>query len=282
MAKTDRDLVAHLMRRAGFGATNDELDELVNVSYEELVDGLLHPERFPEVDDTLLRRYYLELNNPDTHGTWQAHWIYRMVNTRRPLQEKIALFWHHVFATSIGKSEHTPSGVAQIETFRRNGLSDLRTIYIDLARDPAMLFWLDNCENHSGEPNENWGRELLELFSMGVGQLHGAGHKGGVEGVHRVDFRAAAAARPVLQVPVRVPLHAGRPRRRREDFPRPHRPVRRRGHHRHRRRPACDGGVSYRRHLYNFFVADEPQVPAWNIVPPQDPDAIEIARTDMP
>ena len=169
MAKTDRDLTAHLMRRAGFGATNDELDGLQQVSYEQLVDDLLHPERFPEVDDTLLRRYYLELNNPDTHGTWQAHWIYRMVNTRRPLQEKIALFWHHVFATSIGKSEHTPSGVAQIETFRRNGLSDLRTIYIDLARDPAMLFWLDNCENHSGEPNENWGRELLELFSMGVG-----------------------------------------------------------------------------------------------------------------
>ena len=116
MAMTDRDLAAHLMRRAGFGATLDELDELVEVPYEQLVDDLLHPERFPEVDDTLLRRYYLELNNPDTHGTWQAHWIYRMVNTRRPLQEKIALFWHHVFATSIGKSEHTPSGVAQIET----------------------------------------------------------------------------------------------------------------------------------------------------------------------
>ena len=80
------------MRRAGFGATIDELDELVQVPYEQLVDDLLHPERFPEVDDTLLRRYYLELNNPDTHGTWQAHWIYRMVNTRRPLQEKIALF----------------------------------------------------------------------------------------------------------------------------------------------------------------------------------------------
>ena len=117
MAKTDRDLAAHLMRRAGFGATLDELDELVQVPYEQLVDDLLHPERFPEVDDTLLRRYYLELNNPYTHGTWQAHWIYRMVNTKRPLQEKIALFWHHVFATSIGKSEHTPSGVAQIETW---------------------------------------------------------------------------------------------------------------------------------------------------------------------
>ena len=70
------------MRRAGFGATFDELDELVQVPYEQLVDDLLHPERFPEVDDTLLRRYYLELNNPDTHGTWQAHWIYRMVNTQ--------------------------------------------------------------------------------------------------------------------------------------------------------------------------------------------------------
>ena len=92
-----------------------------------------------------------------------------MINTRRPLQEKLALFWHHIFATSVGKSEHGPSSVEQIETFRRNCLLDMRTILMDLAMDPAMIHWLDNSENHRDEPNENWGRELLELFAMRVG-----------------------------------------------------------------------------------------------------------------
>ena len=92
-----------------------------------------------------------------------------MVNTERPLEEKMALFWHHVFATSVGKSEHGPSSKTQIDLFRRNAVSGIRTILVDLARDPAMIHWLDNSENHRDEPNENWGRELLELFSMGVG-----------------------------------------------------------------------------------------------------------------
>ncbi len=157
------------MRRAGFGATRDELEAYATRPYEETVEELLHPERQPEIDDHLLRRYYLELNNADTVNAWRAHWIYRMVNTRRPLEEKMALFWHHVFATSVGKSEHGPSSVAQVEMFRKNALGNLRDILVGLARDPAMIYWLDNNENHKGEPNENWGRELLELFSMGVG-----------------------------------------------------------------------------------------------------------------
>src|SRR6266536_1046579 len=96
-------------------------------------------------------------------------WIYRMINTKRPLQEKMALFWHGVFATGWHKSEHTPSIALQIDMFRHNGLSDIKTILLDLSRDPAMLDWLDNSENHKDAPNENYGRELLELFSMGVG-----------------------------------------------------------------------------------------------------------------
>ena len=274
MAKTDRDLAAHLMRRAGFGATIDELDELVQVPYEQLVDDLLHPERFPEVDDTLLRRYYLELNNPDTHGTWQAHWIYRMVNTRRPLQEKIALFWHHVFATSIGKSEHTPSGVAQIETFRRNGLSDLRTIYLDLARDPAMLFWLDNCENHSGEPNENWGRELLELFSMGVGNYTEQDIKEASRAFTGWTFVQPLPLDPYSRYPSEF-LY----------MPEDHDDGEKTflGHTGRFDgediidiivdQPATAKFIS--RHLYNFFVEDEPQIPAWSIVPPRDQAAID-------
>ena len=79
----------------------------------------------------ILERY----NGWDEFNGGGPAWMYRMINSERPLEEKLSLFWHHVFATSSGKSEHTPSSVFQIETFRRNGLGDLRTIYLDLARE---------------------------------------------------------------------------------------------------------------------------------------------------
>ena len=169
MSSTDLALIAHLMRRAGFGATRAELEEYAKQGYEDTVEDLLHPDRFPEVADDVVIRYWLELNNPDSVEPWNTRWLYRMVNTERPLEEKMALFWHHVFATSVGKSEHGLSSKTQIDLFRRNAVSDMRTILVDLAKDPAMIHWLDNSENHSDQPNENWGRELLELFSMGVG-----------------------------------------------------------------------------------------------------------------
>ena len=135
MPNSDLALIAHLMRRAGFGATRAELEQYAEQSYEEIVEDLLHPERFPEVQDDVIIRYWLELNNPDSVEPWNTHWLFRMVNTERPLEEKMALFWHHVFATSVGKSEHGPSSKTQIELFRRNALSDVRTILVDLAKD---------------------------------------------------------------------------------------------------------------------------------------------------
>jgi uncharacterized protein (DUF1800 family) len=279
MPTTDIGLVAHLMRRAGFGATYDDLSAYCEKPYQDLVEDLLHPERFPAVEDDVLRRYYLELNNFDSYVPWQSYWIYRMINTRRPLEEKIALFWHHVFATSSGKSEHGPSGATQIETFRRVGLSTLRTIYLELARDPAMLFWLDNCDNHRGEPNENWGRELLELFSMGVGNYT------------EQDIKMASRAFSGWTFAQPLPLdpygrytsqfqYAGQDH---DDGVKTF--LGQTGRFNGEdvidivvAQPATSRFIA--RHLYNFFVADEPQVPAWGIVPPQDPAAVEtLART---
>ena len=169
MSNNDLALKAHLLRRAGFGASRSELEQISDKSYEEIVEDLIHPERFEEIDEDYLKRYNPETSYHDTHPTHAGKWLWRMVNTKRPLEEKMALFWHHVFATGHYKAEHTPSIVSQIDTFRENGLTNVKQILIDLARDPAMNYWLDNCENHSDQPNENWGRELLELFSMGVG-----------------------------------------------------------------------------------------------------------------
>lgn len=272
-ADCHRNLIAHLYRRAGFGATAAELDSFASRGYEEIVENLLNPERFPEVDDDVLRRYFLELNNADTVGMWQAHWVYRMVNTQRPLEEKIALFWHQVFATSIGKSEHAPSAVFQIETFRRDGLGDMRKIYFDVATDPAMLFWLDNCENHNGAPNENWGRELLELFSMGVGNYSEDDIKNASRAFTGWTFTQPLPLDPYGRYSSEFLYEAGDHDGSEKTFLGETGPfdgqdiidivV---------KQPATARFIA--RHLYNFFVADEPQVPAWNIVPPKDPDAI--------
>ena len=272
MPDSDLHLIAHLMRRAGFGATRDELEAHAAKGYEAAVEGLLHPERSPDVEEDVLRRYY---GGPEENPTLAAAvWIYRMVNTQRPLQEKMALFCHHLFATGDSKLEHIPSLVTQIEMFRRLGLSDLRTVLTELSQDPAMICWLDNNENRKGEPNENYGRELLELFSMGVGNYT------------EEDLKMAARAFTGWTFAQPIPLYTqGR-------YP---------AEFEYREGDHDDGVKTFlgetgrfngediidiivkqpatarfiARHLYNFFVADEPQVPAWNETPTQDPEAID-------
>ena len=98
-----------------------------------------------------------------------AYWVYRLLSTTCPLEEKMVLFWHNVFATGNGKLNNSRSGYNQFEMFRRYGLGRFDELLVQLSRDPAMIVWLDNQTNHNGAINENYGREILELFSMGVG-----------------------------------------------------------------------------------------------------------------
>ena len=169
MANSELALLAHLLRRAGFGATRDELEGYVAQGYAATVEQLLHPELAPTLDEDVLRRYHIDQNSLMLIESSQAYWLYRIINTRRPLEEKMALFWHGLFATAYGKLNHAKAVVNQTNTFRRCGLGDFRTLLLELSRDPAMIFWLDNKDNHKDAPNENYGRELLELFSMGIG-----------------------------------------------------------------------------------------------------------------
>ncbi|MHB8573785.1 MAG: DUF1800 domain-containing protein [Dehalococcoidia bacterium] len=273
-AESDLALYAHLMRRAGFGATRDELEELAGRGYGAVVDDLLHPERFPEVDEDILRRYFPSLVHHDTPATWNARWMYRMINSKRPLEEKLALFWHGLFATGWDKSEHTPSSISQIEMFRRNALAPLRTILIELSKDPAMIYWLDNSENHRDAPNENYGRELMELFSMGLGNYT------------ETDVKMAARAFTGWTVTQPIPIYpygyyptqfVYRP----EDHDDSEKTfLGETGRFNGEeivdiiaRQPCTARFIA--RHLYNYFVADEPQVPAWNILPPADPEAVD-------
>ena len=166
---TDRELMAHLFRRAGFGASQEELEAALVRGYEATVEQLLHPERQPELDEDLIFRYYVDFHESRKIDSAMSHWVYRMINAHRPLEEKMTLFWHCLFATGNSKVEAPPTMLQQISTFRRFALGNFRDILVDLSKDPAMIFWLDNQENTRTVYNENYGRELLELFSMGIG-----------------------------------------------------------------------------------------------------------------
>ena len=169
MDKKDIALIAHLMRRAGFGATRSEIQSYLAKGYETTVEELLHPENPANLPDDVIRRYHgdqSELRRLDSAG---GYWMYRMITSQCPLEEKIALFWHSLFATGYAKLNQARSLLNQIDMFRNHGLGTFDNLLVELSKDPAMIVWLDNNENHKGSINENYGRELLELFSMGIG-----------------------------------------------------------------------------------------------------------------
>ena len=169
MAVENIALMAHLMRRAGFGATMDELGAYVAIGYEATVEDLLHPEDQVPWEDDIYARDYPEFSDKPAIDTNQILWTYRMINSKRPLNEKLTLFWHGLFATSYAKGNQARTQLNQIDTLRRHSMGSFRDMLVEISRDPAMIFWLDNNDNHKGAINENYGRELLELFSMGVG-----------------------------------------------------------------------------------------------------------------
>ena len=169
MSNQDFALLAHLLRRAGFGATRDELEAYAAKGYTATVDELLNPGDPEVMPDDIIRRYHVdqsELRQLDGAG---ANWLYRMITTKCPLEEKIALFWHGLFATGYSKLNQARALLNQIDMFRNHGLGRFDNLLVELSKDPAMLLWLDNTDNHKGAINENYGRELLELFSMGIG-----------------------------------------------------------------------------------------------------------------
>lgn len=158
---------AHLLRRAGFGGTPAEIDAASSAGVRAAVDTLIHPQTtetaFADYPDTTL------LFDPKTRTyTAQMWWLDRMLRTQHPLVEKMAFFWHGHFATSIRK---VPANlmVEQMDLFRQQGLGNFRNLLLAVSKDPAMLVWLDNRANVNAHPNENYARELMELFALGLG-----------------------------------------------------------------------------------------------------------------
>jgi len=194
MARSSDVLIEHLLRRAGFGARPDELDYYGGLSASDAVEALVNYDRVPDdVDEKIGKSGYVNVTtrgpfSPQSNITdSRQRWLFRMVHSNRPLQEKMTLFWHNHFATGytkiagiVGATEaarymaakpaEDPAGVrGQIEMLRDNALGNFRDILVSIAKDTAMLFWLDGNTNTKTKPQENFAREIMELFTMGVG-----------------------------------------------------------------------------------------------------------------
>src|SRR5207247_8039473 len=116
MANNDIALMAHLMRRAGFGAPYEELEERAAQGYEVTVEELLHPENQPDgINMDVLERYFTEWREFLAGGP--TYWTWRMINSRRPLEEKIALFWHGILCTGSSKVQHAKQQLVEFDMF---------------------------------------------------------------------------------------------------------------------------------------------------------------------
>ena len=169
---TDVGLIAHLMRRAGFSVSTREAERLAEIGYDTVVDELLAIEQKPRPVEDLLERFHQDHADEESVKWFSKRWIYRMINSERPLEEKMTLMWHSRFATGRAKVNNSPMMSDHLEMLRDNCLGNFKAMLWELSHSPAMIWWLDQQTNHSEAVNENFGRELLELFSMGRGNYN--------------------------------------------------------------------------------------------------------------
>ncbi len=167
MQRISYDDAAHLLRRMAFGGSPAEINALASRTREEAVDSLLN---FDSIDNQDLENYLRKNLNPKKftpQDDLQIWWMTRLIMTARPFEEKMTLFWHNHFATALDK---VPYGTMYVQNqmLRANSLERFDTLLLYVAQDPAMLVYLDGVTNVLGNPNENFARELQELFTMGI------------------------------------------------------------------------------------------------------------------
>ena len=158
---------AHLLRRAGFGGSEADVARLASLGMAGAVDALLHPAA-PDADLPAYPDVAVLYDRAKARQATQLWWLDRMLRTNRPLAEKMALFWHGHFATAVSKVQPVLMA-GQIDLFRQCGLGRFPALLSAVTRDPAMLVWLDNRANAKAHPNENYAREVMELFALGLG-----------------------------------------------------------------------------------------------------------------
>ena len=161
--------ISHLLRRTGFGVTREEFDRYQAMGIEAATDEIINYETIADDEAVeLASRIDLEGRNPGLAIVW---WLARIANTRRPLQEKMTLFWHGLLTSQISVVRDPAAMVAQNEFLRANALGAFPDILKGISRDRAMMVYLDISGSPQSSPNENYARELMELFSLGVGNF---------------------------------------------------------------------------------------------------------------
>ena len=195
-AQWNYENAAHLLNRAGFGGIPEEIEAVRRVGLEQAVAQLLNPpkeleevgnsdEPWDVAHDLHLRRMEkrrlkkepngrsmlreARREERDQIGDLRYWWLRRMRDTHAPLLEKMTLFWHGHFATSAQKVRNAYWMAQQNHTLRRYALENFRTLLKAISRDPAMMVYLDVARSRRGHPNENWAREAMELFTLGIG-----------------------------------------------------------------------------------------------------------------
>jgi uncharacterized protein (DUF1800 family) len=163
---------AHIYRRLGFGANSGDIDKLAALGRDGAVNYLLN---YGSIDNSAMEQVLSQSFNfsdpKDNKNFNQAEirrwWYTRMALTARQFEEKMTLFWHNHFATALSKVDERFMYLQNL-TLRNSALARFDDLLLSVARDPAMLIWLDGITNVAGRPNENWARELQELFTMGI------------------------------------------------------------------------------------------------------------------
>ena len=157
--------LAHLLRRAGFGATKAELDRYQTLGYEASVAQLLDYEGIIDPAEGRVTVAAFDLNSRENLKRW---WMMRMRYTTRPLQEKLTLFLHGLLTSALTRAKPAAM-LQQNELYRKQGGGSYRELLVNVSNDAAMLRWLDGHNSRKQRPNENYARELMELFTIGIG-----------------------------------------------------------------------------------------------------------------
>ncbi|MEE2885137.1 MAG: DUF1800 domain-containing protein [Chloroflexota bacterium] len=281
MSKHRTDLITHLLRRAGFGATIGELKHYAQLDYKEIVDDLLDFRDSNYIPDDVIYRDHVDLHS--SRSGLPAYWGYRILSTNNPLEEKMALFWHGVFATGNSKLNNLRSLLNQIDMFREYSLSKFDDILLELSKDPAMLIWLDNQDNHKHAINENYGREILELFSMGVGNYSEDDIKECARAftgwtIANPEYMSLMSQKDSIWPYGRIVWHYNFDEEDHDSGEKVFLGERGNFNGEDVVKIICNQQATANfvaRHLYNFFVADEVPVPQWDVTSPRDPEAIE-------
>lgn len=192
----DLKKAGHLLRRASFGPSWDDLQAALRDGPERTITDLWQGRsdaQAEEVYGTMARTIAGANTGPDGQnngGQISSLWLYRMLYSPHPLREKLTLFWHNHFATSNIKVGSARFMLRQYDLMRGHAQGNFRTLLVEMSRDPAMMIWLDTVLSQRNRPNENYARELMELFSLGVTNARRPGQRNYTE----TDIREAARA----------------------------------------------------------------------------------------